>query len=150
MVFEDVAEVLRAHPQGDLGEGATDDEISRAETDLGVVFPESYRRFLRDFGWAGVSGHFELFGLGPGVPRHLYVVGMTRSERSDFMPPTPHHLIPVLNDGGGNLYCLDTARDNGEDCPVVRQDHESGELSEVSSSFISWLAEEISSATQQD
>jgi hypothetical protein len=78
------------------------------------------------------------------VPPWLNLVEMTRSEREQMRPALPHHLIPLMNDGGGNLYCLDS-RGAGEP-PVVFWDHEAGDQqqpAEVAPDFISWLAGEL-------
>lgn len=133
---------LRSHPHRFLGRGATDGEIELAEQALGILLPSSYKSFLRDFGWGGV-GHWELFGVGTGVPSEVDLVDIALSERTEATPLTPEHLVPVMNDGGGNLFCLDTARTLDDDCPVVLHDHELDEISDVSDSFLAWLNERI-------
>jgi len=148
LTWDDLASELRAQSER-LGTGATNEEIIDAERQLGVTLPESYRRFLREFGW-GEVGHCDLFGLGAGVPGHLELVEMVESERTDYMPLTPEHLVPIMNDGGGNLYCLDTARITGGDCPVVIHDHELDEIDDVAETFLAWLAEELRSAEESD
>lgn len=79
----------------------------QAERELSLGFPDSYRRFLREFGWAAF-GPLEVFGLGPQVPQYLDVVTITRTERLEAGLCLAGNLIPIANDGGGNLYCLDT------------------------------------------
>ena len=149
MTFDEVAAALRENPMSQLGGGATDGEIARAEQDLAVALPLSYRRLLGEFGWVAIPGYFELHGLGAGVPSHLNLVGVTLAERSQFMSPTPTHLIPIVNDGAGNLYCLDTSRNDAEDSPVVLQDHEIDEIHDVAESFLEWLAAELSRTRNQ-
>lgn len=86
----------------------------------------------------------ELFGLGADVPPYLSLTAMTRSEREEMSPSLPAHLIPLMNDGGGNLYCLDS-RGGGEP-PVVFWDHTAGarqEPAQVASDFTTWLAERV-------
>jgi hypothetical protein len=54
------------------------------------------------------------------------------------------HLIPVMNDGSGNLYCLDTSV--ADEPPIVFWDHEAGsdQTPEIESgSFASWLASRL-------
>lgn len=44
---------------------------------------------------------------------------MTHSERTEVVDlPLPPHLLPIVNDGAGNLVCLDT-KAAGEAPPVV-------------------------------
>ena len=124
-----------------LGHGASPADISTAEAALGTKLPESYTAFLREFGWGGVDS-WELFGVGAGVPSYLDLVRMTESERTTFHPHIPPHLVPVMNDGFGNHYCLDTASLHDGECPVVLWDHEKGARQKpevVSSQFDQWL-----------
>jgi len=115
--------------------------ISSAEERLGRVFPASFRQFLSDFGWASVA-HWEIFGLGDKVPQHLDLVSLTLSEREEIEPRLPEALIPVANDGGGNLYCLDTGNMSDEECPVVFWSHEEGRVvSREADSFVDWMIE---------
>lgn len=114
---------LRTYRHQDLGSGTDEDGIRLAERTLGVRLPNSYKSFLRRFGWGGVE-HFEIFGLGRGVPEYLNLVKITISERNVMSPGIPSHLVPVMNDGFGNHYCLDTSRFKGNECQVVFWNHE--------------------------
>ncbi len=108
-----------------------------------------YRQFLRRFGWGGVED-IELFGLGADVPSFLHLVVMTESERSEMSPALPTHLIPVMNDGGGNLYCLDSR--GAAEPPVVFWDHTAGEdqqPQQVAADFVAWLSEELGRFEQE-
>lgn len=124
-----------------LGRAASSDDVIRAEDELGVTIPGSYRLFLLEFGWGGV-GDWELYGLGPTVPFHLNLVRLTCSERSEMMPPLPHHLLPIMNDGGGNLLCLDMARQrpDGEN-PIVMRYHENEDVEDLFSSLPAFLGD---------
>lgn len=149
MTYEDAAERLASFPERDVGRGATADEVSEAERLLGATLPSSYRTFLVDFGWGGV-GDWEVFGLGEDVPPYLDLVRVTLSERTEMVPPLPERLVPFHNDGGGNLYCLNTGRSAGTECPVVFWDHE-GEVGQeppvLAESFASWLSDRLDHAT---
>jgi cell wall assembly regulator SMI1 len=90
-----------------MGTGASEAEIESAQQSLGVTFPLALREYLRRFGHLEV-GHFELYGLGAELPKYLQLVAMTVTERIESGCALPHELIPILNDGGGNLYCIDT------------------------------------------
>jgi len=123
------------------GGGATDIEISNAENSLSVAFSESYRSFLRRIGWGRFS-HQELYGLGSDTPAYLELVKNTFVERETMGPTMPSHLVPVMNDGAGNHFCLDTSTCVNGECPVVFWDHEQGVNQKpevVASSFDIWM-----------
>lgn len=143
MRYQDVASRLRLSPRAEVGSGASSERIECAERELAVRLPESYKAFLREFGWGGL-GHWEVYGLGSGAPFHLELVHETVSERTEFMPRLPLPLIPLMNDGGGNHYCLDTSVLSEGECPVVFWDHDLGEAQtphRVAPDFTAWLSE---------
>lgn len=88
--------------------------------------------------------HFDIFGLGLGLPNHMNVVNETIYERTCADRPLPRNLIAVYNDGGGNLYAVkvdggpeDRMRDG-----VVAWWHDDGSEPEVINvSFASWVHE---------
>jgi cell wall assembly regulator SMI1 len=144
MNYEDLDKMLKAHPERTLGAGADESEIARAERVLGVKLRGAYRRFLQDHGWGGAA-QLELFGLGNDVPKHLDLVRITESERTEMNPRLREALIPIWNDGGGNLYCLDLAA-NPNEPPVIFWDHEQQDdqlLDVVASDFVSWFIEQL-------
>jgi cell wall assembly regulator SMI1 len=125
----------------ECGRGAELPEIANGEQILGVTFPESYRNFLSDVGWARFA-HEQVFGIGSDVPAHLDLVRITLAERSEFEPRMPPHLIPIMNDGMGNHYCLDTSVMKNQECPVIFWDHEqtSKQIPErAADTFDAWL-----------
>lgn len=132
---------LRAWPGAELGSGASAEQIRDAEKALGLALTGSYRRFVEELGWCGV-GSMEVFGLGEEAPRHLELVAMTLSERTEMHPRLRVELLPLANDGGGNLYCLDTSV-SGREPPVVLWDHEQDEsqtCERCSDCFSTWLS----------
>ena len=73
------------------------------------------------------------------------------SDRYERDIPIPLHLVPIRADGGGNLSCLDTARMQGGECPVVFWDHELSEEQvpdKEADDFASWLDEKIDFALE--
>lgn len=146
MTFGDLEKQILAFPRGYVsGVGVTDIDIKGAEGVLGLKINGSYRLFLLRFGWIDIAT-MELFGLGKDVPPYLNLVTITLSERSEAHPALSPLLLPVFNDGGGNLYCLDSSTENLDEYPVVFWDHELGPSQKpdfVSSSFSEWLSEEI-------
>ncbi len=144
MGFEEISTRFRGYHSNDFGAGATNNDIRQAEDILKVRLPNSYKAFLLEFGWGGVE-HFEIYGLGRGVPKYLDLIYMTRSEREEVEPPLKRHLIPVLNDGGGNHYCLDTSKLSNGECPIVfwAHDDEMGsnqQPDQIAHNFSEWLA----------
>jgi hypothetical protein len=141
--YADVADRLMGFDDRELGEGATEEEIVSAEKALGIRIAGGYRQFLKQFGWGGV-GHLELYGLGADVPAHLNLVIITRSERVEMQPALPHHLVPIMNDGGGNLYCIDTH--TMDEPTIVFWDHAAGTDQEPhvqAVDFSFWLNEQL-------
>lgn len=145
MTYEELRERLNSHANVERGTGVAVDEVDDAERLLDVVFGNSYRSFLIDFGWINV-GSFELYGLGADIPPYLDVVKETLWERIESGMPLPHHLIPISNTGGGDHYCLDSSRVIAGECPIVFYGHEldaSQQPSTVAADFGTWLAETI-------
>ncbi|HSN87468.1 MAG TPA: SMI1/KNR4 family protein [Thermoanaerobaculia bacterium] len=147
MTFDDLEKQLLTFADRNLGTGATEEEIREAEAKLGLHIAGSYRHFLHRFGWGGV-GHLDLYGLGPCIPPYLNVVTVTQSERSEMRPRLAEHLLPVMNDGGGNLYCLDLGVENKGEPAVVFWDHEQSETQQpevIAEDFITWLRAQLES-----
>jgi cell wall assembly regulator SMI1 len=147
MSFKKLREELHRHARTIFDQGASDTDIKDAERTLGVVLSLSYRHFLRDFGWGSVA-HFEIFGLGSEVPHYLDLINMTQRERTEMEPAIPKYLVPLMNDGAGNHYCLDTSQMKKDECPVVFWDHELGRNQRpalVAPSFDLWLLELLNS-----
>lgn len=131
----------------ECGEGATEEQILRAERTLSLKFPESYRRFIRTYGWASF-GSYEVFGLGKDIPKHLDLLTITLWERNESGNPLPLWLLPIYNDGGGNLVCID-CREGQSQGTVIAWYHD--ELSEgpdqIGRSFDDWLYHAIKEST---
>ncbi len=126
--YQDVKDLLASQKLADLfGQGASEQEISLAERELGVQFPLSYRMFLKEYGW-GYFGSLELIaGLGSDIPQEwrgganlLQVVADERSGPSCF----PKTIIPFCQNGAGDWYAIDCSEWNGEESPVVFVPHE--------------------------
>src|SRR5262249_30569856 len=110
-----------------------EEEIADAEQSLGIVFPRSYRAFLRCYG-AGTVGYCKIFGL-PGD--HLWgnVVVMNQFA-TGHVPP---HCVKFTERVGDYTYYLDTSRmDAARECPVaVYGDDEAATT--VADSFLDFL-----------
>jgi len=143
MSINEMYRQIDAFADKDCGIGATDIEVSYAENFLCAKFPESYRIFLQKNGWGRFS-HQELYGLGYDTPPHLELVKNTLVERKEMRPMMPSHFIPVMNDGAGNHFCIDTSKFAKGECPIVFWDHEQGVDQKpefVASSFDTWIVD---------
>jgi cell wall assembly regulator SMI1 len=142
MTFDELRTLLNRSGPLEVGKGATKAEIEAAEQALGVSIRGDYRGFVQEYGWGGV-GYIELYGLGDDVPPHLNLVDITQSERTEMSPCLRTELLPIMNDGGGNLYCLDTKPDGPK---VVFWDHEdTADQAPVvdAPDFSAWLASKL-------
>lgn len=141
MNFEDIASKLLYFRQTSLGTGADKNEIEDASRTLEAPISGGYMQFLQRFGWARVTD-FGIYGLGGDVPLYLNLVVITMSERIEMEPPLPAHLLPIMNNGGGDLVCLDTSA-NANEPPVVTWWHEDGPdqvPEQTATDFVSWLS----------
>jgi len=149
-----IADIKRALVRVDdveFGSGAEPQEVRRAEDRLSVTLPSNYVAFVMEFGWLCV-GHTEINGIGRDVPMHLELIRNTSRERNSGSAAIPHYLIPVVNDGGGNHYCLDLTRSDGNDCPIVFWSHELGgyqDPADTSDSFLQWLYDKVHEPANQ-
>lgn len=142
MSIEDLVKVIKARDDATLGTGASAATIREAEERLNVRFPTVLTDYLRRLGWLSV-GSDEYYGLGTDVPKHLSLVENALWEREQSECPVPHNVIPIYNDGFGNLASVDVNNERGR---VVFWDHDKGEdqePDEVAGSLDVWLAEQI-------
>jgi len=94
--------------------------ISEAEVFLSVLFPKSYKVFLKDFGYATFLG-LRIYGIidnnfiNSSIPDAIW---LNTSNRKDFNQPT--HIITISDIGDGSYYALDLSQMNDDnECPVV-------------------------------
>jgi len=142
MSFDEVKALMRTVGSMEVGKGASEEEVDAAERILGIAIRGDYRQFLLELGWGGV-GCMELFGLGSDVPRHLDLVRVTLRERHDLHPHLRVELLPIMNNGGGDLYCLDTTTSGPK---VVGWWHEEGESqtpTHEADDFSTWLGAQV-------
>jgi hypothetical protein len=138
MTYDELRDRLQHIDDKECGEGASPAEITEGETRLSLTFPGDYRRFLQDFGWLAV-GSKEIAGLGTDAPAWLNVVATYRTEHHESHAKMPANLLPIMNDGGGDLYCLDCDDPEGR---VSVWGHTTG-LDALGVSFVDWLVAEI-------
>ncbi|MEN3541136.1 SMI1/KNR4 family protein [Microbispora sp. ZYX-F-249] len=94
--------------------------MAAAESDLGVAFPPSYRRLIKEFGTWDIAGE-ELLGVYQTPAMGLKLLGSvaeTLDARSQYGMPSD--LIVVMFDGMGGLVVLDSSRvDQKDEYPVL-------------------------------
>lgn len=132
-----------------VGQGISYAQVIELENRLGVCLPNSYRMFLQTCGWLEIDP-YEVYGWGDDVPPHLDVLRFTEWERYESGVPLPHHLIPIYNNGAGDLECLATHWMYENECPVVAWWHEDGGEQEpdiVAEDFADWLSRRLLSAS---
>jgi len=124
---------------GPVGES----EIAEAEKALGVVFPVSYRVFLKTYGASLGRAPYEMAGLPPPsngsrTPLFSNVVQLTLSARKSSRGTLPSSYIEFSSDGADEAYCIDTSTTNinGESPVVVWGPHRSGEVAPSFAEFV--------------
>ncbi len=115
--YQEAVSIIEQHLElRGFGEGVSEELVYKAEETLGVKFPKDYRDFLIRFG-AGNFGSIEIYGLivddfyNSGIPDSVWYTLQLREEDG-----LPNSLVVIHDTGGGELFCLDTSRQN---VPVV-------------------------------
>jgi hypothetical protein len=117
----DLVELIRSNPgECNYTGGLSEEDIARAEAEVGVAFPPSYRMFLRvlgscEAGGAELLGGYRTAALGD---RLLGTVsGTIETREDDRFPP---ELLVIEYDGMGGIVSLDTSQRNADgEYPVV-------------------------------
>lgn len=142
-MIKDTLARMRTMSEVELHRPATEPDIKKAERMLALKFPSDYREFLKTCGWASI-GSDEVYGLGPDAEKATDVYENAATEHVMAEPQMRAELVPLMNDGMGNHYCLDTDQTKDGVCPVVfwQHDHPKGEMQKarrVAASFTAWL-----------
>ena len=118
--YEDALALVKDHLDDADFESQPEDRVARAERVLGVRFPPTYRRFLRDLGAGGV-GSEEIYGLindDFDDFRPPQAVGLTRKFRREGQ--ISDGLVVIYNLGQGSYYAIDTGQVGADgEAPVV-------------------------------
>ena len=127
------------------GTGLSEAEIDGVEKALGRL-PLGYRALLGRFGWISV-GPFDIYGVGEALPEYLNVLTVAKDEWAQGgLPP---NLIPLRNDGGGNLYCVGIQGDDIRE-EVFFWEHATRRSYAVARDLEEWLVEMIASIDSRD
>ena len=142
--FDSIDRRIRKTPQCRFGDGASDADIARAESQLGVEIRGGYREFLRRFGWMYIAEDEELepfIVCGLGGAEEADVVRFTMTERTEMSPALPTTLIAVHDTHAGDRFCLDTSTNSGGEPSVVLFTHDGKifPLAPEEEDFASWL-----------
>lgn len=137
-----------------LASGATDAQITQAETDFGVVFPDDLKASLRvhngearDVG--SVRGE-ELLSLDGMVAQwrvweELRTAGMFAEFAAEADGPVkPNwwntHWVPLTHNGGGDFQCLDLdPTEGGSPSQVIQMWHDWEQRKVLAPSFAAWF-----------
>jgi len=95
--------------------GVSEGEIENAMKALSVVFPESYKAFLADFGGGDAGGEI-IFGITNDEEEDIVIA--TQQERSVGLPQN----FVIIGFWDDTLICLNTDRMSNGECPVVELD----------------------------
>ena len=113
----------------------TEVEVHAVEAEVGAL-PSGYRSLLQRFGWVSF-GHFEIYGAGTALPHYLDVVFMAKHEWEH--GGLSRHLVPIMNNGGGDLYCVAGAEVGGADEAVHLWVHEERSTHPVAGDMEEWI-----------
>jgi len=118
-----------------------DTSIADAESKLGLLFPPSYRTFLRRYG-ASFGQGFEMYGLPPEssadkAPQWSNVVKTTLRLRPDSLPQDS---VEISHDGVEHGYFLRCSRtDTRYEGPVIEWGPDNNGGKEVCSDFLEFV-----------
>ncbi len=111
---------------------ADENEIKRIEENLKVTLPESYKWFLKEYGYAQIPG-FEIEGSGLAKMPSCLVTTLNWRKHG-----LPGYLV-VIQDEGEWVYCLDTSRIENEECPIFDWDQRDGIGSDCYGNFLTYF-----------
>lgn len=133
--------ILEHAEDDDFTGGVSDTIVAQTEERLGVVFPQSYKWFLRNYGSGGAFG-VDILGCGKSaVPS---VVSNTERLRNVGLPSE----YIVIENCDEFFYCLHTGQVLEDECPVVVWDRGSGAGEERAEDFGSFLFERLMDAKE--
>lgn len=116
--------------------------IFKAEDELGIQFPPSFRSKMMSVNGGEVSVGEDCFQLYPfydtsdkkRIKRTCNsIVHETVKEREHYQ--MPENLVAIGNNGGGDLLVFKVTELTGSEAPVYWLDHESGEVTYIAESF---------------
>ncbi|MFE4243468.1 SMI1/KNR4 family protein [Peribacillus butanolivorans] len=121
--------------------GVSDEKVQETEIKLQVPLPESYKWFLRNYGYGGIFG-VEIIGYGLAGPA---VVDTTKDYQEYYKLIDG---IVVIENVGEFAYCLDTNKMQNGECPVILWDNQEGYGFTAADNFLDYLIESLEEAKE--
>lgn len=115
--------------------------IAQLESLLDLRLPKSFSKFLSICGGGGFATT-EISGIeedNPSLQHRGTVYGDTIRCRDEAQ--LPNHLVVIYFDPEDVIWCLDTSKFTGNECPVVSYDEFHGGTSHIADNFTEFLAE---------
>ncbi len=119
------------------GDGVSAEKISDFERQLDLILPADFKAYLSRFGWLEFESE-ECFGLGVGIPAYLDLVQIVSTER---VAGLPCHLLPIRNNGFGDLDCIDLMASGLDISVIVCFEHDTHAMTVIAHGFDQWLEE---------
>ncbi|MFE4705388.1 SMI1/KNR4 family protein [Peribacillus simplex] len=142
MKYSALQEFIRQYGEDDdFTGGVSEDKVKETEQKLQVTLPESYKWFLRNYGYGGLFG-VRIIGYGFTGPA---VVDATKGHQKYY------GLIDglvVIEDIDEFAYCLDTNKMINGECPVITWDNQEGYGVKLADSFLDYFIERLEQAKE--
>ncbi|MCR8868361.1 SMI1/KNR4 family protein [Peribacillus frigoritolerans] len=140
MNYSKLQEFIREYGKvDDFTGGVSEDKVKETEQKLQVSLPESYKWFLRNYGYGGFFG-VDIIGYGFTGPA---VVDATKGHQKYY------GLIDglvVIEDIDEFAYCLDTNKMIDGECPVITWDNQEGYGVKLADNFLDYFIERLEEA----
>lgn len=121
--------------------GVSDEKVQETEIKLQVLLPDSYKWFLRNYGYGGIFG-VEIIGYALNGPA---VVDATKEYQKYYKLIDG---IVVIENVDEFAYCLDTNKMKNGECPVIMWDNQEGYGRKVADNFLDYLIESLKEAKE--
>lgn len=135
---------LRSLAGAQWGPVASEAGISALESALECRLPDDYRQFLWEFGWFE-SPDVTINGIsGDENQRGTSAIDVMRWEQTESGNPLPPGLLPISNDGAGNLSCIVLSGPGTGTVVFVDHDRDGpGDVEPEAGSFAEWLTRRL-------
>lgn len=140
MILNEITEILSRYSEKSRFFGkVTDDYIELAEKKLQVVFPDSYKWFIRNYGCGSILG--------------ITISGVQTNDNSSVVYNTERYRklgldekCVVVEDCGEFVMCLDTSKMVKNECPVVSWARGNKTINHRYDNFYDYLLDELNEA----
>ncbi|KWW21736.1 hypothetical protein AS888_04295 [Peribacillus simplex] len=143
MNYSDLQEFIKNYGKvDDFTGGVSEDKVEETENKLQVPLPESYKWFLRNYGYGGLFG-LRIIGYGFAGPA---VVDATKGHQKyyDLLDG-----LVVIEDIDEFAYCLDTNKMKNGECPVITWDNQEGYGRKLADNFLDYFIERLELAKEE-